>query len=166
MGKRGRRRNQGHPARAAARKAAERAQRPDVPRDESYGPVWEATAARFPGVDPRTHALMTMLYRCDGTGPQHGGGCGWEHTVWLGLGVEAGKVTVPCPMFCGRCPDCDGPLSHVEWNRDVTFEEPTPIPAGVARFVLPLKAKAREFAVSGYGGAEYIDPTLQTRPPV
>lgn len=96
--------------------------------------------------------------------------CGWEHRVWLCLGIEGperlkdeAKLYLPCPFYCGTCPQCGGGLAHDRWNEDTEFD-PRSLPRDVPYFVVPAIEKAKEFAEQAqYGGAEYIDPTGATR---
>lgn len=120
--------------------------------------------------DARECAWGTMTYACAGRkpGPHGEGGCGWEHTIHLGVGCEGPtnlkdhKATIPVPFFCGTCPDCGGKLCHVRWGDDEDFRELRPIPDDAPRFLVPTIEEARASAAQNYGGAEYIDPTGKT----
>lgn len=120
------------------------------------------------GYDPAT-AWGTMTYGCMGLRPTPGSeGCGFEHTVYLGLGIEGPAVLrdadaiIPSPAFCGSCPKCGGSLGHTDWNRDETFALPVPVPDTAARFRVPTPEEARTLAAVNYGGAEYEDPSGET----
>lgn len=115
----------------------------------------------------RDLAWGTMIYACKGE-TRGNPGCGWEHRVWLGIGVEGPptlrevSATVPSPFFCGRCPRCGLGLAHDRWREDEEFDAPRPFPDDVARFIVPTIEKAQQFIDTSYGGADYIDPTGQT----
>lgn len=120
----------------------------------------------FYGADFRDLGWGTMHYGC--AGPQHDGGigCGFQHQVWLGLGVEGPPevradldLFIPAPMGCGGCPDCGRRLQHIRWNSDEEFA-PVAIPDDAARFYVPTRRKWRLLA--DYGGADYRDPTGRT----
>lgn len=98
--------------------------------------------------------------------------CGWEHRVWLGLGCEGPPALredddesfIPVPFVCGTCPSCEtGALQHVRWGEDEEFE-PTKIPDGRPRFLVPEEGEWEALAARGYGGADYVDPTGATTP--
>jgi hypothetical protein len=104
----------------------------------------------------------SMIYACGGERPSPTrSGCGFEHRVWLGVGVEgppelkAADLMIPCPMFCGTCPDCGGVLFHDRWNEDEEFDLTWELPAGTAAFVVPGKGTLKRHAEQGYWGAEY-----------
>lgn len=100
--------------------------------------------------------------------------CGWEHRVWLTLGVEGPPALkgegeeygpwIPSPMMCGTCPNCEGGLAHVRWNDDVQYEVPEPVPEDAPRFFVPEVREFERLAARGYGGADYVDPTGVTTP--
>jgi len=124
----------------------------------------------------RVLAWGTMIYACSGAATrsrlassvERPKGCGWEHRVWLCLGVEGPQplkeahATVPCPFYCGRCPECKSPLAHDRWNEDETFGGLKDVLADTAYFSLPSVAQARKNVKIGYGGADYVDPTGKT----
>lgn len=160
----------GHPADIAKRaererKAHERAERQrfDAPghgHHEGYVRAADAMESVY-GERWRELCWATMVYACVGENPSpQTSGCGWEHRVWLGVGVEGPpevkerKEFIPCPFYCGRCPQCGARLAHERWNEDEEFE-PRPFPPGVSKFVVPTMAEAEKLASTGYGGADY-----------
>ena len=163
MGRRGRRSGSGgHPARAAEKKlrsvttldvSSSRASRSiEEIRVARYADIYRAIRETFPGVDPVETGWAMLYYACTN-------GCGFQHRVWLGLGVEGPdeleEHRVPCPFFCDVCPNCRERLAHDLWDKDEEFP-PMAIPAGAARFVLPDEAQARQFSSDNYVGAAYF----------
>lgn len=175
---------------AAKRERAEEAAR-SLPRqresaDVHYEVVALACREQW-GADWRDLGWATMIYACAGDfhgelakiraegfegdavaelQRRGGAGCGFEHRVWLGVGVEGPKDTldtayIPCPFVCGTCPECGSALQHDRWNEDERFD-PRPIPYAAARFAVPPASEWRGLAEKGYGGGSYHDPSGRT----
>jgi hypothetical protein len=141
------------------------------PTVNHYAKVRDAVHAIAPEEGER-RAWGTMIYAC--AGPLHlrsgDKGCGWEHRVWMLLGVEGppelrkSGMYIPAPFFCGTCPECGGSLCHDRWDQDEEWEQPgRELPPAVAYFSVPAPPLAGQLARRGYGGAEYIDPTGRTQ---
>lgn len=132
---------------------------------DNYQRVIDACEQTY-GDDFRALAWGTMIYACQGKRvPVTTMGalpCGFEHRVWLGLGVEGPPALkgrglwVPAPFYCGRCPNCTGAVAHVRWHEDEEWEEPRPFERSVPRFLVPSRGKARRYARDNYGGANYV----------
>lgn len=159
-----RRKFSGHPADIAARaekerRARDRSVRSNDPNLTNYVATINAAQHRF-GDGFRKLVWSTMVYACVGRNPSpETHGCGWEHRVFLGVGIEGpwdrGKdPLVPCPFYCGRCPKCGSRLAHERFGEDEIFD-PILRPPGVSHFVLPSIAVAEKSAAGGYGGADY-----------
>jgi hypothetical protein len=136
--------------------------------------IVRAHVERTYGPDYRKLAWATFIYACHGdmrrqTGqrnfdPSKITGCGYEHRIWLGVGVEgppdakAQGLVIPSPMFAGSCPKCGGMMGHVRWNEDETWDEPREIPEDVHRLLVPSSRKSKKLAKSNYGGGQLVAP--------
>lgn len=89
--------------------------------------------------------------------------CGYEHKIWLGVGVEgppsirALDCCVPSPFYCGKCPQCGGEMVHVRWREDEEFKPRPFTDSDLPRLVVPSPEKAKEYVESGYGGGEFVE---------
>lgn len=157
-----------HPAKMVPPSKARAPQRPTASHGDDYLAGYDRARRVADGYPPR--AWATFIYACAGKKPSpESKGCGWEHRVWLMIGVEGPEPhkregnTIPAPFFCGVCPDCGGSLHHDRWAEDEFFDHPgRALPPDVAYFSVPTPAEARQSASSGYGGAQYTDPTGRT----
>lgn len=110
-------------------------------------------------------AWGTMTYACES---RSGPSCGFEHRIWMLLGVEgppalkAADLYVASPFFCGTCPGCGGGLVHTRWSDDEEWPTLRPLDPGVAFFRLPTRSEAAQHVRRNYMGAEYEDPTGRT----
>jgi hypothetical protein len=160
---------------------ADPVQRPseDAPWEFDFGRHYEVVRKAIRSHRDLVHGTMT--YACMGPRPTREEmaaaapaaarrkGCGYEHRVYLGLGVEGPEalreagLVIPCPFYCGTCPECDSGMAHVRFADDEHFD-PRPRPDGVPYFVVPGKKSAADHAAAGYGGADYVGPARAAKP--